>query len=84
VWKMVPSCLMWCLWREQNDRNFEDQEKSIEEFKSFFFHCLYSWTTAYLAPLVLSFSDFLVHFSSILKWSFVYFLCVPGLCFLRF
>jgi hypothetical protein len=64
VWKMVPSCLMWCLWREQNDRNFEDQERSIEELKSFFFHSLFSWTAAYLAPLVLSFNDFLVHFSS--------------------
>jgi hypothetical protein len=20
VWKMVPPCLMWCLWRERNDR----------------------------------------------------------------
>jgi hypothetical protein len=37
VWKMVPSCLMWCLWRERNDRNFEDQERSIEELKSFFY-----------------------------------------------
>jgi hypothetical protein len=25
VWKMVSSCLLWCLSREQNDRNFEDQ-----------------------------------------------------------
>jgi hypothetical protein len=24
VWKMVHSCLLWCLWREQNDINFED------------------------------------------------------------
>jgi hypothetical protein len=36
VWKMVPSCLMWCLWRERNDRNFEDKERSTEELKSFF------------------------------------------------
>jgi hypothetical protein len=22
VWNMVPSCLMWCQWRECNDKNF--------------------------------------------------------------
>jgi hypothetical protein len=64
VWKMVPSCLMWCLWRERNDRTFEDQERTLEELKSFFFFTLFSWTAAYLAPLAISFSDFLVLFSS--------------------
>jgi hypothetical protein len=24
VWKMVPLCVLWCLWRERNDRCFED------------------------------------------------------------
>jgi len=28
---------LWCLWREQNDRNFEDKEKTIEELISLFF-----------------------------------------------
>jgi hypothetical protein len=29
-----------------------------------FFHSLFSWTTAFLAPLVISFNDFLALFSS--------------------
>jgi hypothetical protein len=37
VWKMVPSCLLWCLWRERNDRSFEDRERSSVELESFFF-----------------------------------------------
>jgi hypothetical protein len=37
VWKMVPFCLLWCLWRERNDRNFEDKEMTIEELITFFF-----------------------------------------------
>jgi hypothetical protein len=24
VWRMVPHCVMWCLWRERNARHFED------------------------------------------------------------
>jgi len=60
VWKMVPCCLMWCLWMERNDRQFEDKERTIEELISFFIHSLYSWTAAYLAPLGISYNDFLV------------------------
>jgi len=46
VWKMVLCCLLWCLWRKHNDRQFEDKEKTIEELISFFFYSLYSWTAA--------------------------------------
>jgi hypothetical protein len=41
VWKMVPPCLLWCLWREINDSIFEDRERTLEELKSFFFNTLY-------------------------------------------
>jgi hypothetical protein len=64
VWKMAPCCLMWCLWTERNDRQFEDKERTIEELISFFLHSLYSWTAAYLAPLEISYNDFLVLLSS--------------------
>jgi hypothetical protein len=63
VWKMVPRCLLWCLLRERNDRQFEDKERSIEELISFFFHSLYSWVATFLTPLPLSFNDFIVLFS---------------------
>jgi hypothetical protein len=59
-----PCCLMCCLWTERNDRQFEDKERTIEELISFFLHSLYSWTAAYLAPLGISFNDFLVLLSS--------------------
>jgi hypothetical protein len=41
VWKMVYSCLLWCLWRERNDRQFENKEMTIEELITFFFFSLY-------------------------------------------
>jgi O-antigen/teichoic acid export membrane protein len=64
VWKMVPLCLLWCLWRERNAKRFEDLERSLEELKSFFFFSLFTWIVAYLAPLVINFPKFLVIFSS--------------------
>jgi hypothetical protein len=63
VWKMVPTCLFWCLWREMNDRNFEDRERSLEEILSLFYDTLYLWTAAFVSPLSLSYSDFLVRFA---------------------
>jgi hypothetical protein len=64
VWKIVPLFLIWCLWRERNVRCFEDLDGTLEELKSFFFFSLFTWTTAYLAQLVISFPKFLVLFSS--------------------
>jgi len=64
VRKIFPCCLLWCLWMEHNDRQFEDKERTIEELISFFFYTLYSWTAAFLAPIVISYYDFLVLFSS--------------------
>jgi hypothetical protein len=64
VWKMDRCLLIWRSWRERNDRQFEDKERTIEELISFLFYSLYSWTAVFLAPLVISFNDFLVLFSS--------------------
>jgi hypothetical protein len=52
VWKMVPHCSMWCIWRERNNRCFEDSARSQEELLHFFLITLYSWTLAWLAPTV--------------------------------
>ena len=43
VWRIVPHCLMWCIWRERNSRSFENCEQSILDFKSFFFSTLLEW-----------------------------------------
>jgi hypothetical protein len=29
AWLLAPLCLLWCIWREQNARLFEDVETSI-------------------------------------------------------
>jgi hypothetical protein len=79
VWKMVPLCLLWCLWREMNDRSFEDRERTLEEIKSLFFYTLYLWTAAFVSPLVISYHDFLVLFFLLLVRCFLmYTSCVLG------
>ena len=40
IWRFVPHCLMWCIWREWNSRSFEGREQSIIKLKSFFFFSL--------------------------------------------
>jgi hypothetical protein len=63
VWKMVSLCLVWCLWLQRNARCFEVSERSLKELMAFFFYTLFTWTAAWLAPLVISYLDFLVLFS---------------------
>jgi hypothetical protein len=53
----------WSIWRERNNRCFEDLESSMEEILASLLYSLYSWTAAYLFPLSLSYADFLSHFS---------------------
>jgi hypothetical protein len=62
VWKIVFTWLLWCLWKERNDRSLEYYERTLEEIKSFFFRTLYLWTDAYVSPLSISYSDFLIIF----------------------
>jgi hypothetical protein len=33
AWRLAPLCLLWCIWREQNVRLFEDVETSMVELR---------------------------------------------------
>jgi hypothetical protein len=59
----VPTCILWCVWKERNDRCFEDLERSLEEILASFFHTLYLWTVTFVSPLSFTFDKFLVRFS---------------------
>ena len=64
VWKMVPLCIMWCLWSERNRRFFEDSERSLGDLLHLFLTTLFTWAATWLAPLVIFYSNFLLFFSS--------------------
>uniref|UniRef100_A0A2N9GTW6 Reverse transcriptase domain-containing protein n=1 Tax=Fagus sylvatica TaxID=28930 RepID=A0A2N9GTW6_FAGSY len=57
VWKMIPHCIMWCLWRERNDRTFNGVEKSIPALKFYFLHTLLDWSKASHLDFSSSLSD---------------------------
>jgi hypothetical protein len=63
VWKMVPTCLFWCLWQERNNRCFEDLERPLKAILSSCFHTSYLWTVAHLSPLSISYDIFFIRFS---------------------
>jgi hypothetical protein len=52
IWKMVPLCILWCLWSKRNERCFEDSERSLEDLTAFFFHTFHLDSS-----LACSFSD---------------------------
>ena len=45
IWMAVQHCLMWCIWRERNNRHFKDLERSVSDLKLFFFKTLLDWVT---------------------------------------
>ena len=63
VWRMVPHCVMWCLWRERNDQHFEDCERSVSALKLLFFQTLYEWVFAVGIFSINSMMDLIDHCS---------------------
>jgi hypothetical protein len=46
IWRLAPLCLMWCLWRERNERSFEDRESDLLEIKKIMLQSLFAWKVA--------------------------------------
>ena len=60
IWNMLPSCLFWTLWREQNNRIFENTERTDSQLQEFFSNALYDWATVWgysSSTSVISFLD---------------------------
>ena len=59
IWLIVPHCLIWCLWRERNNRCFENNERYIPDLKLFFFRISLNWLVALQNQSFTYFLDFL-------------------------
>ena len=44
IWNLIPGCLMWIAWLEQNRLSFEDTEKTLEELKVLCQCSLFEWS----------------------------------------
>jgi hypothetical protein len=63
VWRLVPSCIMWCIWWERNAHHFEDVETSMLELRKCLLNTLYIWIAAHHSLSIFTYSDFLNLFS---------------------
>ena len=60
VWNLIPSCLIWTIWRERNNRTFENKETPSAKIIKIFFGSLYDWSRAWGLSSFPSVGDFLV------------------------
>lgn len=46
LWKLIPSCIMWCTCSQMNDQTFVDCEEMVVEVKDVFFRSFHFETSA--------------------------------------
>jgi hypothetical protein len=61
ILRMVPHCVIWCLWRERNARLFEDCESSMVDIKLLFFQTLYAWVNSVGVSSINSITELIDH-----------------------
>jgi hypothetical protein len=54
IWRVIPHCIMWCLWCERNARTFNGEEVSIPALKYSLLQTMLEWLKA--ASLITSVS----------------------------
>jgi hypothetical protein len=76
--RLVPLCLMCCIWRKQNARHFKDLETSMVELRKRVLNTLYIWIASHHSLNVFMYAEFLI-FCSFLLGAMLYTSCVLGL-----
>ena len=47
IWNLVPLCILWCIWKEQNEKTFEDLGSSNNQMLASFSGTLFEWSQAW-------------------------------------
>ena len=82
VWKTVPLCLFWMIWKEINRIAFENEEFLIQRMKNSFVCSYWSWTKLFIDERPLSLINFFDWLGT--RWGWMSFFVSPllfGLCF---
>ena len=59
AWRAAPLCLMWTLWKERNERVFNNVERSDQLIKSLFMYTFVNWVRVYIEDHTTSMIDFI-------------------------
>ena len=60
IWNLVPGCLMWTIWTEQNWRSFEDTGKFVVQLLDLCQRTLFDWSQCWGLSDCPTLIDFLV------------------------
>ena len=63
IWKMILFCIWWCLWREHNQRCFDDSTMSSNQLQDTFLLSIYLWANVMMGGPFLDFPDFVSFFA---------------------
>ena len=50
AWRTAPLCLFWTVWKERNDRVFDNKELSNKGIKLAFLCNLWAWSKLFIVP----------------------------------
>ncbi len=64
IWNLVPSCLMWTLWRERNSRTFEEKSSTPDQLLEVFVNSLFDWARTWGFSAASSVPEFVVSLHS--------------------
>ena len=59
IWKSIPLCIFWTVWKERNRLTFGGGVLNIQNLKNFFVCNLWSWARLYIGEESLSLVGFL-------------------------
>ena len=59
MWKSVPPCIFWAVWKEHNRIAFRDGIVDVQKLKHSFVYNLWSWNSLYIGEEIYSLIGFL-------------------------
>ena len=59
IWKSIPLCIFWMVWKERNHIAFRDGTVDVQKLKHSFVSNLWNWNSLYIGEEISSLIGFL-------------------------